>query len=91
MDAGGAVPKLTWIGCAVLDDKKAWLNSLAPLPDGGLVVTSMYDPTDPQAFVSLGQGKNKGIVFEWQPASGRAASSMATTASKCRPTANGCS
>ncbi len=70
VDAGGAVPKLTWIGCAVLDDKKAWLNSLAPLPDGGLVVTSMYDPTDPQAFVSLGQGKNKGIVFEWQPASG---------------------
>ena len=39
VDSGGAVPVLTWIGCAVAPDALG-LNAVVPLPDGGFAATS---------------------------------------------------
>ena len=39
VDAGGATPTLTWVGCAVAPDALG-LNAVVPLPDGGFAATS---------------------------------------------------
>ena len=39
VDAGGAAPTLTWVGCAVAPDALG-LNAVVPLPDGGFAATS---------------------------------------------------
>ena len=45
IDRKGAEPVATWIGCAVMPGH-TWPNSVAPLPDGGVVFTDMFDPQD---------------------------------------------
>jgi hypothetical protein len=69
VDARGAEPRLTWTGCAVLT-ASAWLNSVIPLPGEGFIVTSTFDPKDPQARVKMASGQYAGAVFEWQPGRG---------------------
>ena len=69
IDARGAVPRLTWIGCAVLP-ASAWLNAVTPLPGAGFIVTSTFDPKDPQAQTKMGNGQYAGAVYEWQPGRG---------------------
>ena len=69
LDAKGAEPTVTWIGCAVMPDH-TWPNSVAPLPDGGMVVTDMFDPKDPKAPDKMAAGENTGAVYEWQPHKG---------------------
>ncbi len=39
VEAGGATPTLTWVGCAVAPDALG-LNAVVPLPDGGFAATS---------------------------------------------------
>ena len=49
-----------------------WPNSVAPLPDGGMVVTDMFDPKDPKAPDKMNAGENTGAVYEWHPHKGYA-------------------
>ena len=69
LDPKGAEPTVTWIGCAVMPSH-TWPNSVAPLPDGGMVVTDMFDPKDPKAPDKMAAGENTGAVYEWQPHKG---------------------
>jgi hypothetical protein len=69
LDAKSAEPTLAWIGCAVMPTH-TWPNSVAPLPDGGLVVTNMFDPDDKAVPDKLAAGETTGAVYEWHPDSG---------------------
>jgi hypothetical protein len=69
IDARGAEPRLTWSGCAVLAPS-AWLNAVTPLPGDGFIVTSTFDPKDPQAQAKMAGGQYAGAVYEWQPERG---------------------
>ncbi len=71
LDAKAAAPSVTWIGCAVMP-AHTWPNSVAPLPDGGMVVTDMFDPGDPKASDKMAAGENTGAVYEWHPHKGYA-------------------
>ena len=55
LDATGAAPSLTWIGCVVAPEGVS-LNSVTPVPGGGLVVTN---------FNVAG-----GELWEWSPTGG---------------------
>jgi hypothetical protein len=68
LDAKGAEPNGAWVGCAVMP-AHTWPNSVAPLPDGGMVVTDMFDPGDPMPKIAdkMAAGENTGAVYEWQP------------------------
>jgi hypothetical protein len=69
IDARGAEPRLTWTGCAVLP-ASAWLNAVTPLPGDGFIVTSTFDPKDPQGQAKMASGRYAGAVYEWQPGHG---------------------
>jgi hypothetical protein len=69
LDATGAEPTVAWVGCAVMPSH-TWPNSVAPLPDGGMVVTDMFDPKDPKAPDKMAAGENTGAVYEWHPQQG---------------------
>jgi hypothetical protein len=69
LDASGGEPSVTWIGCAVMPPH-TWPNSVAPLPDGGMVVTDMFNPDDNKAPDKLAAGQNTGAVYEWHPKTG---------------------
>jgi SMP-30/Gluconolactonase/LRE-like region len=69
LDSKGAEPTVTWVGCAVMPSH-TWPNSVAPLPDGGMVVTDMFDPGDPKAPDKMNAGENTGAVYEWHPHQG---------------------
>ena len=66
---GKGAPSLTWIGCAVAP-KGFWPDAVASLPDGGLLVTSLWDPTDPDRMDKLSNGKPVGALDEWHAAGG---------------------
>ena len=69
LDAKGAEPTVVWVGCALMP-AHTWPNSVAPLPDGGMVVTDMFDPADPKVSEKLAAGANTGAVYEWHPHKG---------------------
>jgi len=69
LDAKGAEPTVTWVGCAVMPSH-TWPNSVAPLPDGGMAVTDMFDPGDTKVSEKLGAGENTGSVYEWHSQKG---------------------
>jgi hypothetical protein len=65
VDATGATPQLTWIGCVVMPEGLA-ANSVASLADGSLLATVLFMPgTTFEQAVALRQ--NTGAVFEWTP------------------------
>ena len=66
IDARGAKPTLTWVGCVLLP-QKMWGNSVAILKDGGFLVTKSKDSTNPDAFKHLVEARITGEVFEWHP------------------------
>ena len=47
--------------------EKMWSNGIAVFPDGGFVTTNFMDPTQPNAFAEIMQGKISGSIFEWHP------------------------
>ncbi|WP_171474533.1 SMP-30/gluconolactonase/LRE family protein [Frigoriglobus tundricola] len=65
----GPMPRAHWIGCVLLPDH-AFGNGVAPLPDGGLVVTNMYDPSDRSFMSKFAAGRPTGGVLRWEPAAG---------------------
>jgi hypothetical protein len=69
IDASKGEPSAAWVGCAVMP-AHVWPNSVAPLPDGGMVVTKMFDPDDKTAPEKLAAGNVTGAVYEWHPKTG---------------------
>ena len=90
IDARGAEPKLSWAGCVEIKDS-VWLNAVAPLPGGGFIVTSTFDPHDAQARAKMASGQYAGAVYEWQPGRGVAhyADAAATGDNGVTPSADG--
>ena len=68
IDARGDRPKVAWTGCLKAPDK-AWLNSIAALPDGGLAVSKFadlgYSPME-----AVFKGEDTGFVYIWEPKTG---------------------
>jgi hypothetical protein len=69
IDARGPEPRLTWTGCAVVTDS-VWLNAVTALPHDGFIVTSTFDPKDPQRQEEVNNGRYAGTVYQWLPGSG---------------------
>jgi hypothetical protein len=64
------LPSLTWIGCVLPPDKHFWPDAVAALPDGGMLVTSLFDPTDPNVVAALTSGRPYGMLGEWHAQTG---------------------
>jgi hypothetical protein len=58
--------QVRWVGC-VLMPAGTLANAVAPLPDGGFVVTSMFDRSDPDRWKKLAEGIDTGVVYRWEP------------------------
>ena len=69
IDARGAQPRLRWIDCATLPGNTL-PNAVATLPQGGLLVISFYDPTDPQSWSRMARGQTTGRILQWHPGKG---------------------
>lgn len=69
VDLTATKPKFTWTGC-VIAPHGFWPDAVAALPDGGLIVTSLWDPTDPQRTDKLMNGKPVGALDEWHAGKG---------------------
>lgn len=66
---GDGEPTLTWVG-AIIQEEGVWGNSVAPLPDGGLVATNFMDLRDPAAPEKVLAREITGNVKEWHPGRG---------------------
>jgi hypothetical protein len=66
VNARGATPTATWIGCVLTPDKVA-LNSVAAFSDGTLVATVLILPG--KTFEDVWAGRNTGVVLMWMPGS----------------------
>ncbi len=69
LDMSSTEPKLTWKGCVVVPPE-VMPNSVAPLPEGGMVVTSFGIRTDPETYQKAMKGGISGLVMRWSPQSG---------------------
>lgn len=69
VDLSKAKPRFTWTGCIVAP-KGFWPDAVASLPDGGILVTSLWDPTDPNRLDKLSNGKPVGALDEWHRGKG---------------------
>lgn len=68
VDTATRMPQLTWIGCIPSPDS-AYMNSVAPLPDGGLVATRAYRSVG-NDYMKGFEGAETGEVHEWHPRTG---------------------
>jgi hypothetical protein len=64
LQAAGATPAATWIGCVLLPPKLG-ANSVAAFSDGTLVATVLFLPG--RTFEDAFAGRNTGIVLQWTP------------------------
>ncbi len=69
VDLSKEQPAFTWVGCVVAPPK-FWPDAVASLPDGNIVVTSLWDPTDPHRVDKLSKGEPVGELGEWSPQKG---------------------
>ena len=69
VDARPTTPTFTWVGCIPAPDFAAF-NSVAPLPDGGIVATNPWRRTLTDARARGMAGSPSGEVVEWHAASG---------------------
>jgi len=69
VDLSGGRPRFTWVGC-VIAPHGFWPGAVASLPDGGIVVTSLWDPTDPDRVNKLSKGQPVGGLDAWSPGKG---------------------
>ena len=70
MDLSGALPALTWRGCVLPPDEHFWPDATAVLPDGGMLITSLFDPKDAEFVAALKSGAPYGKLGEWHADSG---------------------
>ncbi len=70
LDASGAMPAVTWVGCVVAPDPVG-LNSVRGLPDGGFIASNFL-PRGVSAAErqKLFAGEKNGELWEWHAASG---------------------
>jgi hypothetical protein len=64
IDASGAAPSATWIGCVLMPNGLA-ANSVAAFSDGALVATVLIMPG--KTFEDAFAGRTTGAVFLWAP------------------------
>ncbi len=69
IDTRGEKPMATWVDCAMLPSDTL-PNSVAPLPDGGILVTSFYDPNDKAAWTRMAHGERTGRILRWDARAG---------------------
>jgi hypothetical protein len=69
LEAHGAVPRLTWVGCVVYP-AGVFGNGVVALPGGAFAATSFMDPRDPKAFAKIEAGEPMGGVLVWRPKTG---------------------
>ncbi|HEY0181830.1 MAG TPA: hypothetical protein VGC09_03395 [Rhodopila sp.] len=69
VDLSKSRPVFTWTGCIVAP-KGFWPDAVAALPDGGIVVTSLWDPTDADRLNKLSNNQPVGGLDEWHPGKG---------------------
>lgn len=69
VDLSKGRPAFTWTGCVVAPHG-FWPDAVAALPDGGIVVTSLWDPTDADRLNKLSNDKPVGALDEWHPGKG---------------------
>jgi len=65
VDATGAQPTLTWVGCVVMPEGLE-ANSVASFANGKLLATVLFTSPDLD-FVDSVVGRNTGAVYEWSP------------------------
>jgi hypothetical protein len=65
LDARGATPRLSWVGCVVYP-AGVFGNGIAALPGGAFAATSFMDPRDPKAFAKMEAGEPMGGVLIWR-------------------------
>jgi hypothetical protein len=75
VESRGTKPQLTWVGCVPMPSD-VYLNSVAPLPDGGFVTTQFYTPSK-GGMAAILAGSLTGGVLEWHP--GKAVTSIPGT------------
>ena len=66
LDARGAAPTATWIGCVLMPNNWA-ANSVAVFSDGGIVATVLVLPG--KTFQDVWASRNTGVVVMWTPGS----------------------
>lgn len=64
VDASGAAPAATWIGCVLMPNGWA-ANSVAVFKDGAIVATVLVLPG--KTFQDVWAGRNTGVVVMWTP------------------------
>jgi hypothetical protein len=69
VDLSKGKPAFTWVGCAVVP-KHFWPDGVASLPNGEIVVTSLWDPEDPHRLDKLSKGEVVGGLDTWSPEKG---------------------
>jgi hypothetical protein len=63
------VPTATWVGCIPLP-AGTLAAGVVPLRDGGVLVSSFYDPRDDEAWARMARREPTGSLWEWHAASG---------------------
>lgn len=63
---GGSEPALTWTGCTKVPEGH-WPDDVAVMPDGSLLVTSLWDPADETRVDKLVNGEPVGALLHWSP------------------------
>ena len=64
LDAGGASPTATWVGCVLAPGKMSF-NSVAAFSDGTLVATVLITPD--KTFADAFAQRITGVVMQWSP------------------------
>jgi hypothetical protein len=66
---GGDKPTLSWRGCAMAPPKSN-LNDVVALPEGGFLVSHMFDHGTMEVMEAMQSTTNTGYVLRWLPESG---------------------
>ncbi|HVX92416.1 MAG TPA: hypothetical protein VG985_04255 [Xanthobacteraceae bacterium] len=69
LDAAGALPSLTWVGC-VVDPAGVFGNGVAALPGGAFAASIFLRTDDPKAMDKLAAGEPEGGLLIWRPGTG---------------------
>jgi DNA-binding beta-propeller fold protein YncE len=69
IDLQGEGPSWTWIGCISMP-AGTYPDAVAALPNDGMVISSLWNPQDPERLAKLRAGAPVGSLFEWSPRTG---------------------
>jgi DNA-binding beta-propeller fold protein YncE len=69
IDLQGEGPSWTWIGCVSMP-AGTYPDAVAALPNDGMVISSLWNPQDPERLAKLRAGAPVGSLFEWSPRTG---------------------